>query len=384
LEGYLPLHVDDSRGGGTTGFCDWVVDALEKDQVINGEWVPGFKIGAVNRNPKESTFLGATLREERTHTGEVRGMWISQRDYVLKCVHEIQLEKQRAKQRDATVTTEEEGEFRKVLGCVLWAVRTCPEAAYEASALASAIKDLRVDDLLRLNKLVRGMRNERYSKGLFIPTLPGSERLKIVAIADAGLGGVGEEGTRTQGGKVIGLQPSSLAPGEAGPFAPNTIRSTGIRRVVHAPFDAETITCVDTVDEALSLNLLLDEFENGPVRSLWERKVEAVEGWVSDPVVSVPVEVHVDSEATCTRTQATKIDPNMTKRRKLDIADLRECRDLGLIRPLIHISGEWNPTNALTKRLSWNEKTMLRLLEICQTGWYEPMFGSTRKGRKWV
>jgi hypothetical protein len=249
------------------------------------------------------------------------------------------------------------------------------DVAYAASDGASRVCKLTIDDILALNKLVRHLKATNEQGCLFIARLPKDCDVKIVGICDAALGNQGEEGTRSQGGRLCGFMPDT--PGaEPGPFAFVDGRSGHIRRVGRSSFDIETLEAVSTMDTLLTLALLWEESVTGPRPSLLERKLTQIDTGMGgeEPAPLVIAEIHCDGEGTCKKTANLRIDPSMSKARKLDIADIKDCIAAKRLKPLVHISGKKNPSNPLTKKLSPHEYTSVRLRELLRTGWYEPQW----------
>ena len=70
-----------------------------------------------------------------------------------------------------------------------------------------------------------------------------------------------------------------------------------------------------------------------------------------------------------------RMDPEMSKRRKIAISDIQDCVLHDELKPLVHIKGTMNPPDALTKPLKRHSVTMKRLIEIAEEGYYRPVLG---------
>ena len=355
LLGMLPVHVDDGWGGGTPEFLSFFKEVLEEET----------ELGTCLIGETETDFIGMHLQETED------GLYLDQDLYIELKVKEMPLDEKRSKQPWLPATDDELELYRAALGCYSWVQLTRPEVAREASELAAVFHNLTIFDCLQLNKAVRILKEEtaKPEHKLFLPRLP-DVPLKTVALVDAGLG------DRTIGARCIGLMERDLPRGAGGPFAPVDVRAGRIHRVAHSPFDAETLIAVEGADAGLSVAMFVDEAERGPQPSMWDRKCAALDGVDLGPrTCEVPLELHSDSMGMITKVRANRVDPNMCKRRRLDIADLKELVDMGLMRDPVHHVGVTNPIDALTKDRKHTTKTMPLLLKLLRTGWYKPDTG---------
>ena len=76
-----------------------------------------------------------------------------------------------------------------------------------------------------------------------------------------------------------------------------------------------------------------------------------------DPLgaLKIPVEGHTDSDDLVKASGSLIFVKGLSKRRKADICDIQELQDLGVLRGLVKIAGTANPTNAGTKKLSYED-----------------------------
>jgi hypothetical protein len=156
-----------------------------------------------------------------------------------------------------------------------------------------------------------------------------------------------------------------------GRFAPVFIKSGHLTRVAHSSFDGETLVGIEGVDVSLSVALLVEEFLHGVRPSLWDRKLAQLEGIELSSELMIPIEQHTDAKDLVDRVKKITFDPKMSKRRKTDIFDYQELEDLGIMRPLIKITGPDNPVDCLTKAMPFDSKGFARLLELVRDGVYE-------------
>ncbi len=171
---------------------------------------------------------------------------------------------------------------------------------------------------------------------------------------------------------MIGIQDAALAPGEAGWFSTVAWRSGKLRRVTHSSFDAEAIAAVEALDAALMVCMMLEEGQNGVRGSRKEILAGYMEkGYLEHDEVVVPVEMHTDSKSLVDRVTSMSTT-SLSKRRKADVADLRECVDRGELQ-ILHIAGKQNPADCLTKHRSRTKQTTQRFVQLVREGWYEPI-----------
>jgi len=323
-------------------------------------------------------FCGVEMTEDEG------GVTQTQEKYISAKLKEIDLPKSRSKQRFDTATPEERHELKSLLGAIRWVQKTAPEAGYELAKLStwSSREDCCVHDLLRANKLVRVLRDgvtrqiphqphiAREKPRVRLPRFPESAKFKVVVVVDAGE----PKDERGYNGKwhgaiLIGLMIDEWA--DEGLFSTVYSKSGHITRVAHSSFDGETLVAIEGIDMALSIALLVEEFESGPRLGMWDRKLAQIEGTQFPGELEVPVELHTDSKDLVDRTRKITFDPKMAKRRKTDVADLQELESLGTLRPIVKIAGPKNPVDCGTKEMSFESGPYMRLFELVRDGVYE-------------
>ena len=356
------------RGRGTDRAIEWLKSILEEHFELTWE------------EPKrgDSTdFLG-----ENWEYAEDGGSYIDQDQYIEHKVREAKLGAGRWKFKEKACTEEETKSYRSSLGGLAWVSgRTRPEINYETSAGASKASALRIGDVIRLNKVVRYVRQSPKYR-IFMPALK-CGKMKIVVVVDAGEGEQqADHWSKAQTGFVIGLQSADLGPGEEGTFVPLIWRSGKCRRVTHSSFDAEVVAAVEALDTALAIAMLLEEFEDGVRPSRREHIEETMEEWYSKdgeqdfvsekPRSKIVVEMHTDSNSMVSKVKSVKLDAGMSKRRKCDIGDLKECLSVGDVSDLVFVAGPTNPADSLTKHRSRTTTTTRLLIDLVSSGWYKP------------
>ena len=128
--------------------------------------------------------------------------------------------------------------------------------------------------------------------------------------------------------------------------------STKIGRVCVGTFDAETIERVETSDAAMLVAYLLSELKTGRMQSIAERVLIHGYGQLTGTGISRPavyVELLSDGNGTVTAVHSTK--PVSNKRRRIDIALLRELVDHKFLQ-FRHVSTEKMVADALTKAMA--------------------------------
>ena len=355
--GYLACHVDDFKGRATASVVKWLKEQLHQR----------FEVSVWLEDPPETDFLG----ERWTETDDAT--FIDQDAYLDEKLKEVPMKHGRWKKKAEKATDEELSDFRSSLGGLSWvSTRTAGDIMYETSHAASKVNHLTVADLSRLNKVVRFVRRKEQRYKVRLPVLD-SSRFKVVCIVDAGEGEADPEvWTRAQGGYIIGLQDSSLSAGEPGHFSTIAWRSGTLKRVTHSSWDAETIAAVEALDAALMVAMMVEEGLSGVRGSVRDRLESWLEEGQAPARETVKVEMHTDSKSLTTRVESMSMT-NLSKRRKADVADLRECVDRGEL-TLVHIAGKQNPADCLTKHRSRTKFTSQRFVELVKTGWYEPIF----------
>jgi len=362
---YLGLHVDDVRGRGEHEIVEYLRERICNEFETGNTW----REHRWDAEPETWDFLGEqwTMSSEETT--------ISQERYVQEKVKQVQIEKQRAKHREAMCTAKEISEFRSCLGCVSWvAGRTRPETSFEASFAASRVNELQVKHILRLNKTVRFLRARE--SVLRLPRLD-PDKIALTIVVDAGESETTSEcWEKSQGGVVVLLVENAGMSVEESKCAATQWTSQRAKRVTHNSFDSETVVCIYGLDLGLACAMLVEEFFGGVRMSVRERIEHELDGkgfvkW------RCPLSLHSDSNSLVTKVMATSIEPALSKRRKQDVGDLQECLALGDLRELRHISGKMNATDALTKCSSKCQHTIERLFEL-MSGFYTPVLGGDR------
>ena len=335
--GFVGAHVDDMMGAAHEPSLEGMCQRLEKLGLK-------FSLKKMKEGDTIET-VGRRVKMLKDH------MEVDQEQYLTQKLDTAKFDSEkRWRQGDQPASETEIKSFRTAHGQGSWvAQQTKPEFQYEFSYAASAVKELKIRDIVRLNKCIRTMKHEK-DKRIIIPRLDPSYGFKIQCIADAGQGeGTGDNWTRAQGGKYIGLMENTPT-GTAGDIDLILCRSSRLSRVTHASFDAECVNNIELLDEALAVGMLQQEVEFGIAMGRKE-KMEFVRdnGYVPESR-GIPIDLSTDARDYTDKVRSKKMDVGMNKRRKLDIADTKELIVNENLRVPLHVHGKTIECDVLTKK----------------------------------
>ncbi len=318
----------------------------------------------------EFEYVGERYFEGKDH------VLIDQEQYADSKLKEVTLAKNRYKQRDSDCTAAELHAYRSVQGSLAWLTgRTRPELQYESSVAATRFNCLKVKDVNRLNKAVRVAKDPRWRYKLRIPKLKKENGFRVVIVPDAGEGELAQsDWSKAQGGRIVGIM-SEGSVGDTGELAICDIRSTKLKRVTHSSFDAECVNTIEAADVALGVVELIHEYQHG----IRPSRVDSVRGWLQSqqwpdlgPDDCVKMEIHTDCQDVADNVETLGLK-DMSKRRRVDIADLKELRTFGQLRRMLHVSGSHIHADPLTKQKTTTKATSQRLVQLLANSWYEPV-----------
>jgi len=349
--GAVSIHVDDGRGRGSDAFVEWFQAGMEEQFGEGIEW---------SRGGKREDFVGVEWGFDDD------GTWLSQHKYIENELKEIELSKDRFKQRHALITEEERDHLKSLVGALRWVAKTlCPESHLIHLVTRSAHdQEATVDSLRFANKIVRILKRTCKDCVWFLPRLPPGE-IRLLSVTDAG-----EEPDSVHfdgkwvGGKLLMAQVKGDQSGKVDLLG---WKLSKLPRVSHSSFDAETIIAADGVDGAIGVSLFIDEGLFGQKPTLLERREAQCEGWdamAGRKEFNVQILAQTDAKCLTTRVHALTLDQGMRKARKTDISDLKDGLELGVLEDVDHIAGVWNPADPLTKAASRTAQTMGRLREV--------------------
>ena len=356
----MPVHVDDARGRVHPDWAEWI------ETLLTGE----FSIGEFTwcDHGFDAMFTGTRYQE----TAE--GLTYHQKEYVAEKLDSIDL-KDQMKYRLLEANDEQMSLFRTALGKCAWTTHNWRyEYLAETCRLQGCVSELKVQDLFAVNRLIRLLKQT--GESCFIPRLSESGKVFVQVIVD---GGGGDQATsdwkKGQSGILIGI---GVEGSEA--LAVVQVRSARARRVTHDSFDVETVTAVDGVDAGLCIAGLVEEFYSRPLPDLKTRIMQRLQTCDTEmwQRLHVPVVVDTDCLSLVANVKAPKVVRRLSKRRAIDVSDLRECVRFGELQ-VRAIEGITNPLDAATKAMGKTIQTRKILVEVLSTGVYRAVLQNVRE-----
>ena len=352
----LVLYVDDLVCAGKREICTSVMQNLAERYPM-GQMENSWELNTIS-------YTGMDILFERDTNGNLSKVILNQEAYVKNkfpdAIKELEnvLTGTKATAQDL-LNPKQADAFRSGNGKLAWAGNTRPQAAYDISELASAAKAPTAGDARKLLKILRSVL-EKAADGITLKRLDPA-RLGVIGFGDASFANRGE---RTQGGFIVLLTEGSdsqsvtetnVHVNESNGFATSNVamfRSTKIGRVCVGTFCAETIEAVETSDATICVSYLVSELKHGRLPSIAERALTRGFGLFGGdggtPPPQVWTEVVCDGNGTVTAVHSTK--PVSNKRRRIDIALIRELVDQGFLK-FRHCSTELQLADGLTKRM---------------------------------
>ncbi|CAL4158990.1 unnamed protein product [Meganyctiphanes norvegica] len=187
LEGLICIYVDDFLWAGNATFKKCVIDELQKQFLIGSSASESF------------TYVGLRIKSFSD------GITIDQTQYASSLVL-VTISSARNMQRKSQLSESEKTAYRALVGQLNWmATHTRPDIAYDTCELSVAFSKATVTELVRLNKLVKRVKNE--SLQLFFPRLHSFETCSLECYTDAAFANLPNGGS--QGGLIIFLKDDS-------------------------------------------------------------------------------------------------------------------------------------------------------------------------------
>ncbi|CAK0802961.1 unnamed protein product [Prorocentrum cordatum] len=181
---------------------------------------------------------------------------LSQKTY-LEQIEEIEVLPDRRGQVSSPVTTAEKSQFRAATGSLQWeGTQTGPDILAELSLLQSKTESCTVEDLLKVNKLIKRAKEAR-DRTLEIFAFEESQELAVVGWGDAAFANR-IDGKSTEG-RIIGVVPASFLDGQETGVSLMSWRSGRVERTRRSPLAAEVSATVNTEDEVTYVRFLLSE-----------------------------------------------------------------------------------------------------------------------------
>ena len=150
LEGLICIYVDDFLYAGTEGFYRNVIQRLKQKFLIGSTESIAF------------TYVGLSIKAYKD------GITIDQKQYIAG-LETIPINRKRASEKKDALSKDEKKPYRALTGQLSWvSTHTRLDIAFEACRASSAFYGAKVEDLLRLNKLVERVKRERASSYIFL------------------------------------------------------------------------------------------------------------------------------------------------------------------------------------------------------------------------
>ena len=214
LEGAICLYVDDFLFTGTHNFIETIINKLMNK----------FKIGSTGK--VNFTYVGLRVN---SYTD---GLTIDQEHYI-DSIKTIPLTKERLLEKDSQLNKKELANFRTLIGQLSWvSTHTRPDIAFETCELGGTVKNAKITDLIKLNKLVVRLRSSHVN--IYFPKFESLKQCTIKCFTDASFRNLPQEGS--QAGYIIFIEND----GE-NCKSPIYWKSKKISRVVDSTLAAETM-----------------------------------------------------------------------------------------------------------------------------------------------
>ena len=214
LEGAICLYVDDFLFTGTQNFVETIINNLMKK----------FKIGSTGK--VNFTYVGLRVN---SYTD---GLTIDQEHYI-ESIHTIPISKERLLEKESQLNKKELANFRTLIGQLSWvSTHTRPDIAFETCELGGIVKNAKISDLIKLNKLVVRLKSSHVN--IYFPKFDSLKHCTIKCYTDASFRNLPQEGS--QAGYIIFIEND----GEKCK-SPIFWKSKKISRVVDSTLAAETL-----------------------------------------------------------------------------------------------------------------------------------------------
>ncbi|KAK6187111.1 hypothetical protein SNE40_005204 [Patella caerulea] len=313
--GILACHVDDFVWGGDQMFVKQVIDKIREQFNVGKEEFSAFR------------FLGIDL------TCDDNKIYLNQNNYA-DSISFINIVKSRLQNKNSDLTESERKILQSKIGQILWiGYQSRPDVIFDASDLASKIKNATINDLITANKVIKRLKSEK----LTLKFQPLHTDLSLLVFSDASLGNLSDGGS--QGGHLIFLK------GGDGVFSPIHWNSKRIRRVVRSTLSCETLALADGIDNAIFISTLFAELTTGD----------------PNPLI-LPITCITDNKSLCEAVKSNKYVSE--KRLRLEITNIKDLLKLGQIKQIVWSDTKRQLANCLTK----NGASSVELLNALETG----------------
>ena len=232
LEGIIVCFVDDLLWGGTQHFENNIIKNLRDAFDISREDSTVFK------------YIGIDLEQNSDMS-----VIISQTSY-LRSIDPIYVSRVRQLQKTDPLTEQEVAQLRRAIGQMNWVAGISrPDISFSVCEASTNIKHSTVDSLLRMNKIIKYVKNN--DSQIVIPKFNSLTDLRLCVYTDASFANL--PNGASQGGHIVFLTDSD------GHSCPLSWQSTKVKRVVKSTLAAETLALVDGSDNAFLMSKLIAE-----------------------------------------------------------------------------------------------------------------------------
>jgi hypothetical protein len=214
---------------------------------------------------KGVNFNGRRLRREG------QAIFVDMKAFVEERLEKVPLEPHRLKQKDGKITAEEISLVRKTCGSLNWAGREGrPDAAAAASMCSSLLLDMRISDVIELNKIVSRIK-ENSNLALRIQAIPES-RMRWGVVTDASWANA--KGGKTQGGHMLLTFDVDLLAGKQAMCNLLHWKSGKLHRTVNSTLAAETQSLARGVGDLLWMMVMYAEMTDADFQLRnWRRHI---------------------------------------------------------------------------------------------------------------
>ena len=228
LIGIITCFVDDMIYGGNSQFENLIIEKLKRV----------FEFGT--QNIAAFSYIGINVQQLTD-----KSIQIDQNNYI------DSLKPTEIPKRPTTspLTEEERTKFRALIGQLNWVSNISrPDINFHVCEASTKIKTAKVEDLIKLNKVVRQIKSQR--NYLYFPNL-NTENLHITLYSDASFNNLPNGGS--QGGHLI------LLCDDNNQCCPLDWSSTKVKRVVRSTLAAETLALADGFSTAVFLRQIISD-----------------------------------------------------------------------------------------------------------------------------
>ncbi len=300
VNGALIMHIDDFLHCGDEDFEKKVLQPL-MDRF------------AVGRHEKDHfKYIGFDIKQTS------KGITVSQGTYV-GSIQSITLDPGRAKEKKSPLTSEEQKQFRRIVGQCNWVSQgTRPDLAFDVVELSSKFNSSQVSDLVRANKSL--LRVRQHNSTIKIPHLGPNKDWRILVFSDASHANMCD-GVSSMGGHIIFLL------GMYNTAAAVAWSCAKIKRVVKSTLAAEMLSLSDALDHAIYLRQVISELTSTD---------------------DLPIDALVDNKSVVEAIYSTKSVED--KRLRINVGSIKELIERKTINKVQWIPGDQMVANPLTKR----------------------------------